>query len=707
MRRTLIFTFSIFCFSLFAQDNYHTELVESLAENYAIENPEFVVSNTEQANFNAQYIYGDYSQNLESVSNQGFTLVQHIKVNSAGVNVWDSNMGFSSTKTVEKDDAVLVSFWGRSISTTTELWAFAEDGVDYEKEYYGQFSLTPDWTQYFMSLKADKTYNIGRFVVGFHLAAQPQEFEIAGFTVLNYKDKHDESELPSIFSPGNYEGNEADAPWRALAEARIESIRKSDLSIQILDQNGAPVSNANVNVEMQKHAFGFGSAIVTCRMPGNNCYNPLYVDKLHNLDGKGHGFNIAVTENALKWRAWENNWLGTPEETISALTYLHENGIPTRGHNLFWPGSDFLPQDINNNLSDIDYLRTRIDNRIEEMIGNDEIAAVVRDWDVLNEIAVNRDLEFAFDSDPAFANGRELYKDIFTKVKALDPDLQLYINDYVVLSGGGSAPTIINRYKQFLDELIANETPFDGIGFQGHIGTQPTSIPKTLQVYDEFAQRYNKRMMVTEYDINPSVDEETQGKYLEDFMTATFSHPFMDAFIMWGFWDGNHWKDNSAMFDIDWNLKESGASFIKKVFNDWWTSENLTSDDNGFVSVRPFKGVHVITVEKNGIVSEHEITLESNMDTTIVVDFSSSLEILDKNLFTLTPNPSESGFVTFEMPETIEKAKVEVINSEGVVLKVLEINTSKSTLDLAITTGVYIVNIKTAKGNVTKKLIIQ
>lgn len=55
----------------------------------------------------------------------------------------------------------------------------------------------------------------------------------------------------------------------------------------------------------------------------------------------------------------------------------------------------------------------------------------------------------------------------------------------------------------------------------------------------------------------------------------SFSHPSVDAFIMWGFWDGNHWHQNAPIFNLDWSIKPSGQAYIDKVFNEWWTNEEL------------------------------------------------------------------------------------------------------------------------------------
>lgn len=49
--------------------------------------------------------------------------------------------------------------------------------------------------------------------------------------------------------------------WRARAEERIETHRKGDLVVEVHDANGNPLSGAAVRIEMQRHAFKFGTAV--------------------------------------------------------------------------------------------------------------------------------------------------------------------------------------------------------------------------------------------------------------------------------------------------------------------------------------------------------------------------------------------------------------------------------------------------------------
>ncbi len=685
------------------QDAYHTSTLEDLNQNFGLMDGELILSDNEVQNLEGSYTYGNVTVLDEVVADQIFTIARNIKVAGPGTNPWDAGTGFTSMKSISSDDLILVTFWARQLSNSSQILAFAEDVSSFEKEYYFPINLTPDWTQYYVAFSTSKQYNVGRLQLGFHLATQTQEVEIAGFMAINYEDKHSISDLPSSFSPFDYDGRDLDAPWRALAETRIENIRKADLNIIVKDNNGNPIPEAQVSVDMEQHSFGFGSALVTCRFPGNNCYDATYVDKVINLDGEGHGFNECVNENALKWRGWEQEWLGTPEETVGAFRWLTEQGVTMRGHNLIWPGSQYLPDDINENLNDINYLRTRIDHRLEEMIQHPELSNYVRDWDVLNEITTNRTLESAFNSDPNLENGRKLYNEIFTKTRELDPDLELYINDYMAISSG--AANLVAVYKSFLDELIADNVPFDGIGFQCHIGSVPNSIPRVEQIFNEFYQRYGKRMKVTEYDINPVVDEATQADYMRDLLTLTFSHPGMDAFIMWGFWDGNHWKDNAPMFYEDWSLKPSGEVFINNVFDKWWTNETALTSADGVASFRPFKGKHKVSVTYNGETEIVEVDLSSDQSTEVTLNGVSSIKESISNEISIFPTLSTNGTFQITLPSEYPNVDLDIIDSTGRKLRNFQQIENNTTVDTQLPQGKYEIIINVGNYLIRKSFI--
>ncbi len=707
MRLFQFFSMLLIACCLSAQDTYHIELLDYLNEAYGIENPEFVIEDSELANINALGIYGNSTLSVTDAENFNFSKIVNINVNSPGNNQWDSGYNVRNKSTIDQGDIILVTFWAKRNSDASELFLFSEDAQTFDKEFYFSFGLTPDWTQYFMAFEAKKTYSSNRNSFGFHLASLAQNFDVAGFTILNYKKTYDLDDIPTSFNNGSYEGSDPDAEWRLAAQERIEDLRMSELTITVLNENGEAIEDAEVEIEMQSHKFGFGSAFVTCRFPGNDCFNPTYVDKVFNLDGQGHGFNVGVTENAVKWDAWEEEWIGSPAETADAIKYLHDNGITMRGHTLFWPGFNNLPEDIQQNQNNLEYVRNRIAERIETMINHPELKDIIREWDVFNEVTVNRDFEQIFKNDPNFTTGREIYQEIFEQIRAEDPDLKLYMNDYVVLSGGGSSASVINRYKSFLSEIQESDQPFDGIGFQCHIGSNPTSILKLKSVFDEFYETYGQTIKITEYDLNELISEEIAANYMSDFLTMIFSHEAVDAFIMWGFWDGNHWKNNAPMFDENWNMKPSGQAFIDKVFNEWWTSEEGSTNVAGQYNLSAFKGIHEVTVRKNGKERKAQVILDENRNVQLILEGALSVQDELDLAIRVASNPSSNDFIQLLYAEDIEIDSIELYDSVGKHIKSFKNISQDGKLRIEELIGIYMLAIHTPNGVVTKRVVLQ
>jgi GH35 family endo-1,4-beta-xylanase len=627
-------------------------------------------------------------------------------VKAAGSNVWDTGINIRSSRSIKKGDVILVVYWAKQTSSSSELKVFAENSSTFAKEIYFTFNLSPDWTQYFAAFESSADYEANGLTLGFHIGAQIQQFQMGGFTALNL-GQIDLNKAPSTFSPAFYGGYESDAPWRREAEARIENIRKKDLIVKVVDAQGNPVSGASVGVEMQKHEFGFGSALVGCRFPGNRCYDETYLEKVLNLDGHGHGFNVAVTENALKWDGWEEQWIGTPDETVAAIQWLNDQGIITRGHTLIWPGWDHMPDDMRQQQNDPSYLVDRINGRLEEMLLHPVLSTLVTEWDVLNEITQVRDLEMALAGKQNYITGREIYGEIFSRVASLQPEFTSYINDYVVLSGGGAGNAVIERYKLYLEELVLNNIKFDGIGFQAHIGTQPTSINKVEEVLDEFYDRYGKRIKITEYDINDNVDENTQANYLADFLTMVFSHPGVDAFLMWGFWDGNHWKNNAPLFNQDWTIKPSGQAFIDKVFNEWWTQAEGQTDADGNFKLRVFKGEHKISVLNSGEVVFDTIVKSSEADTLVLaMTTTSTLNQFLTGYYEVFPNPTLGKSLNVNSLVAPEPVDLHFYTPDGRHVKTLRSKMTGSEIALDLLPGTYFTKIVGQKAAQVSKIII-
>lgn len=96
------------------------------------------------------------------------------------------------------------------------------------------------------------------------------------------------------------------------------------------------------------------------------------------------------------------------------------------------------------------------------------IEGQVAEWDVINEIVTNRSLALAFQQDPNYTTGRELYGEIFTTVNEIDPDIGLWLNDFVTLTLSNEAGAAqYEELKQYLGEIIDSGGPYRWYRFSG------------------------------------------------------------------------------------------------------------------------------------------------------------------------------------------------------------------------------------------------
>ena len=603
-----------------------------------------------------------------------------------------------------KEMFVSLVFWAKSDGIGKASLGLQNTST-FATELYFNMPIVDSWNQYLIPFQASEDYDPGDFGVLFQVNWMDQILEFGGVAILNYGSSVELEDLPRVLNNEFYGGYEADAPWRTEAEQRIEQLRKADLQIEVVDGSGNPVEGATVQAEMIEHAFGFGTAVAAHLFAGNSQQNNTYEDYLLDLDGEGHRFNCAVFENATKWKAWEENWFGVNKDDKAAtLQWLNDREFKVRGHTLIWPSWTNLPDDLFDNQDDPDYIIDRVIDHIEAILSYPGMEGGFSDWDVINELSILQDLADAVQGAPGYPTGREIYLDILEKFYEMEPDGIAYINDYTTF-GGGSSPQLYADLKTYLQEIIDAGQTIDGVGFQGHIGTYPTSINELYDIYEDFYTTFGTEAKVTEFDMNALIDDDLAAQYLKDFYTLSFSHPSMNAILMWGFWDGAHWFDNAPMYDEDWSLKPAGEAFLDLVFDEWWTEENGTSDQDGMFNLRGFKGQYEISVGcPNGTWTE---TIDLTTDSSIEVDCAtvSSVSALEEKLnLQIFPNPAHSQLeIQWSDAAPADIYLVDMLGRERVVVPSAS---SPIQLELDIAPGVYQLIVKLDGAQLVQKVVI-
>jgi len=597
-------------------DAYHTGLLGQLQTEYGLSGGSWLLSDNEVRNANNATSYG-HTNTVSSISGQVFSQNIRMEVAATGSNPWDAAYFNSNLQPLGMNDVALLVLWLRTAPSSPnpgKLSIFIENSSSFAKEIYLTLSPDSQWQQYLIPIQSSASYAPQELNIGFHLAYNAQILEMGGMTMINYGQTVSYSQLPQELNQDNYQGSDPAAPWRSAAAARIEQHRKADMKLTIQDPQGNPLSNQSVRVEMLRHDFAFGTAVVPRKLAGNTDNDPIYASKLLDLDEQGHGFNWVVTENALKWRAWEQGWAGSPAETVNAIQWLNDRQIQVRGHVLVWPGWTRMPNDMQTNSNDPTYMLNRINGHLDQILNYAGIRDRVLEWDVINEIAHVRDLENALQSQAGYPTGREIYPQILNQALLEDPRIITYVNDYNILSNGSVNGGDYQLFKSMIQEILDAGSPLDGIGFQAHMGSNLIAPDSLYAILEDCYQSFGKTIKITEYDQDSIIDDETAAQYTGDFLTMIFSHPAVDGFLMWGFWDGAHWRGNAPLYHADWSPKPALTSFNQLVFNEWWTDTMLTTDALGQVDLRAFKGDYSIQV---GTDLTATLSLDAALDTTL------------------------------------------------------------------------------------------
>ncbi|MFN0066415.1 MAG: endo-1,4-beta-xylanase [Limisphaerales bacterium] len=539
-----------------------------------------------------------------SVAGQPFTQAVRVQTLKRPANPWDVQLSVPAARAVAEGDVIHATFWLRRAAPTNGD-AFAEFVFERNSPPWTQSAVRlhaagdGGWLRFSAAFQAAEAHAAGAAQVNFRLGwAAPQTVEIGGVTVTNWGQSKTLADFPDVV---DYPGRAPDAPWRAAAAARIEALRKADLTVEVRDEFGQPVPGAAITLELTRHAFGFGTAVDGPRLLGQRGAGADRDRYRHVLT---HLFNKAVLENDLKWPPWEESGVLNSNTALAALRWLHDRGLPVRGHNLIWPGTNqpyFLPPDVPGLFGSPAALRRRITNHFANILGQTRGLCV--EWDVVNEPYANHDVQDVL--------GRGVMVEWFQLAKALDPHgPKLYLNEYGNLEFAGLDHPQTDAFFHEISFLQTNGAPLEGIGMQGHFGSFLPHPERLLGMLDRFAA-FGLPIQATEFDINLR-DEAAQADYTRDFTTALFSHPAVSGVLLWGFWEGQHWLPDAALFRRNWEPKPNAVAWSNLVLRTWWTRTNALSGPDGRATLRGFKGDYRVTVGRDGVTSTVPATLATN-----------------------------------------------------------------------------------------------
>jgi endo-1,4-beta-xylanase len=521
-----------------------------------------------------------------AVTDMPFNQAFRVQTLSTPPNTYDVQLQAKTTVAVEQGDVLLATLYFRTelapqgSGEGTSEFVFELSRDPYTKSVTYPLRASSDWKKLSVPFVAGQRFPPGEAQMMIRLGYQKQIVEFGGLEVRNFGKQLALADLPATRI--TYRGMEPNAQWRRAAEDRIEQNRKAALTVVVKDATGKPIRDAKVKMALRQHAFGFGTCVPAGRIvsSGDEQFKSVTTEL----------FNVVTLENDLKWVPLAGDWGPgfTPKRALQAIDWLHAKGLDVRGHVLVWPGWRNLPRSLKALAKDEARLKAEVDKHIRETAALTK--GEVSHWDVVNEPFDNHDLLDLL--------GNEVMIEWFKAARETDPSAKLFINDFAILSGGGGTTPHRDHYEQTIRMLVDKDAPLDGIGMQGHFGTSLTAPEDLIATLDRYA-KFNKKIWVTEYDVVVD-DEALVGSYTRDFYTTLFSHPAVGGIVMWGFWDGSHWKNNAPLYHRDWSLKPAGQAYRELVKKAWHTEATGQTDENGTVQVRGFLGAYDIDVTAGG-----------------------------------------------------------------------------------------------------------
>ncbi|MEU4368204.1 endo-1,4-beta-xylanase [Micromonospora chersina] len=341
--------------------------------------------------------------------------------------------------------------------------------------------------------------------------------------------------------------------WIAAGAVAIATVGALNVAPATAGRSYNPADQSLRNLAL-RHGLAIGTAVDLAALddPADPRYRQLVASE----------FSTVTAENAMKWESLEPtrgtyNW-GPADQLVA---FAKQNNQRVRGHVLVWhnqlPG--WLTSGVEDGSISTAELRDILRNHITAVVTH--FKGRIWQWDVVNEAV----------SDPWDTPSTLHYKgfwaqhlgpgyiaDAFRWARAADPHALLFYNDYNIEAFGSGDPA--NDKTQFVydmaKDLLAQGVPIDGVGSQGHLGTQYGNFD-TLQVAAAL-RRFAGLGLATAFtevdvrsqltagvqagdsnEINPRL--QASAANFSVLLQACLAERHCLSFTVWGFTDKHSW----------------------------------------------------------------------------------------------------------------------------------------------------------------------
>ena len=479
------------------------------------------------------------------------------------------------------------------------------------------------------------------------------------------------------------------SPWELTgAEARIDSIRKGEITLQYMLPDSSMLSDSvPVHVELDKHEFKFGVSMsqgwAIYDKPDFEKYR-MYIGELFNYVNLGFYWS---------WIERNMGHVIINEHTLDNLAWAKARNMTVKGHPLLWHNTvpDWLKSITN--TEDLDQIiRDHVQYLLMEVPEIDE-------WDVYNEAVaafkshteesgVTRWVSYMGGVNPAVES-------LFSLVDSISSD-KVYINNHYTHTDPA--------FKELNQHLITTGAGPDAIGIQTHMHKEPDILNETelWDILDEYST-FDKPVYLSEVTVlssEPFSDwrelqehealikearmqglpspfrestpelEQYQADYLSDFYTLAFSHPGVQSVIYWTGTDLDAWRGSAGgLLDMKHNPKPAYQTLKSLIKEKWNTNIREPSGSDGTFTFRGFYGDYKGTITVNETDYYYEFTHSSDSDSVITIKLDSVIPQRPNIILVMADDLSPRWFGIYGEQDNISTPNIDRLAFEGVCFR--------------------------------------
>lgn len=385
----------------------------------------------------------------------------------------------------------------------------------------------------------------------------------------------------------------AQTEWYNNAQARIDTLRKGNFTVQVKTQEGVSLTDS-VRVVMKKHEFSWGYAVDLNGGSGDDWQKAIMLRYC----------NFGVNTNSFKWSGIQANQYNLTYTTFDrTIAWFQELGWGFRAHTLLWGGTSVtdthaVPQWVMDQRSSPKVMYATCSTRVAREVTL--YKGKVKEYDVMNE--------------PTHANylqsvvGDSINWNCFKWAHAADPTAKLFLNDYNIIEYGNQTDNFVTLVKR----ILANKGPISGLGTQSHIGSTVDLTGFKTQL-DKLAQ-FGIPLKVTEFDMNfgdgtvmTAALEKQYADEMGKMLRLCFSYPAMEGFVFWGM-TGAWAKGVMNPYRDDKTYRIAADTIHNLIKKQWTTDVKGNLNENGQFTFNGYYGDYEVQVKVGGVWKKFDVS---------------------------------------------------------------------------------------------------